>query len=211
MRVCVRMRTCDVMMNRNFKNCAFVTLTYARNASIGQTWLRCTKDTNRYLQRINRKFNCKVEYLRAFESHKDGFPHVHLLIIFPTEFDIRDNGRYLQQSYYMVLKSQWPYGLSDAQSPRSKNNGAIGYILKYLNKSSSSNTLWSKLLPEGISMRPPEVDGLGYPIKPPPGNNVWKYVLIKDKSTLLYTTLKWKRIKLLMWSRDFTEMFKNSQ
>jgi hypothetical protein len=196
------------MTNQRLNNAAFVTLTYERNSSVGNTWKKVSRDTNRYLQRVRRTLG-NIDYLRAFESHKDGYPHVHILILFPVEYNIRNRGKFLHQSYYKRLKDAWPHGLSDAQSPLGKGNHSIGYILKYLNKSSSSNNLWSKLLTE-THTKEPAVNDLGYPLKPPPGENVWKLILIPDQKLLLKSTLKWKRIKLLMWSRHFVETYKKS-
>ena len=189
-----------------FNNCAFVTLTYARSSSIRDAWLNINGHCNRYLQRCRRKLgNC--EYLRAYEQHKDGYPHAHLFLIFRDTKNIRDRGKFLQDRYYRTLKSEWTHGLSDAQSPKYQNHGVIGYILKYMSKSTSSTTLWSKIL-GNYAIQEPKVNDLGYPLKPPPGENVWKYVMIKDSEDLLQCTWSWKRIKLLMWSRGFVTEYK---
>lgn len=196
-----------------FNNAAFVTLTYARDTySPREAWQRINNDFNRYIQRLRRGKRLRyiklgdVEYLRAYESHKDGYPHVHALIL--TKQDIRDRSIYLKEEPRKSFKLAWPHGLTDAQSPKYKNNGAIGYILKYMSKSSSSGNLWKQILTENLTVPSPEVNALGYPLKPPPGENVWKSILIPDQTLLLKCTLKKKRIKLLMWSRHFISEYK---
>ena len=191
-----------------FNRCVFATLTYARDTSRNQTWLRANNDFNRFIQRVKRTYkNQPLEYLRCFEHHRDGYPHTHALLIF--SFNCRDRKHYLVDSLYRVLKSNWIHGNSDFQSPMQKGNSSINYILKYLGKSSSTSNLWSQILTENYHLKEPKVNDLGYPIKPPPGENVWKLILIPNEVTLLQCTLKWKRIKLLMWSRNFIKEYKN--
>lgn len=197
-----------------FNNCAFVTLTYDRNASKGSCWKTINNDFNRYVQRLSRGQRRgavrplgKLEYLRAYESHEDGYPHVHALFILDRDFDIRDRDKFLREEFRKSFRSAWPRGHVDAQSPKRKSYGAIAYILKYLSKSTSSNTLWSRLLSQHKA-RVPKVNDLGYPIVVLPGVNVWKYVLDRDESFLLYSTLKYRRVKLLMWSRGFVNAYK---
>lgn len=190
----------------NFNNAAFVTLTYERTSNKTDTWLRTTTTVNRYIQRLSRLYGT-IHYLRAFEDHKDGYPHVHLLILFEKQGNIRDRGKFLQEKYFRGIKDAWPHGLSDAQSPKYSNRGVLTYITKYLSKSTSINTLWSRILDPSV-LTAPKATELGYPLKPPSGKLVWKFVLIRKEEKLTYSILEMKRIKLLSWSRDFPKMYK---
>lgn len=161
------------------------------------------------MQRVQRNFGT-TEYLRVFEPHKDNFPHIHILLRLRSFRTVKDSGIFLRNEYFSTFKSLWDYGHTDFQCPRYSNFYPIGYILKYLGKSTSTSRLWATILDPSTCQDRVATNELGYPIKPPKGENVWREVLIKDKSYLLYSTLKIKKIKLCTWSRGFTDTFKNS-
>jgi hypothetical protein len=206
-------RTVTRALTKIFNNAVFITLTYDRSSNVSETWQKTTTDFNRYIQRLRRNKILRTlndfEYLRVFEQHQDGYPHIHAVLLFDPTISLRERDKFVYEKYRRPFKSLWTSGLSDCQSPKSKGNGIIGYILKYLGKSTSTVTLWSQIL-GNLTIQEPKVNDLGYPIKPPAGKNVWKYILIPDNHYLLKSTLKWKRIKLLMWSRGFIEKYKNS-
>ncbi len=132
-------------MKTHFIRHLFVTLTYARDRSILQTQQQCSKDYNRYIQKLRRLHHTKIQYLRTIENHKDGYPHFHVLLQFPRA-DIRvENDRYFSKILYSKWKSSWTHGLSDIQVPRRNGVGQISYILKYITKNATSKTIWKKL------------------------------------------------------------------
>lgn len=193
-------------MNRNLNaNDVFTTLTYSRNQSPRDTWLRVNSDTNRFLQRVSRKIG-DVEYLRVFEHHKDNYPHIHIHLRFRPEKVIRERDIYLYDVYFRRLKQAWVHGLSDHQCPKYSHHFPVAYILKYLGKSTSSSRLWAQILNGKIE---PQVNDLGYPIKAQAGKNIWKLISvpIPRECNLLRSRFKWKRIKLMSYSRGYIATF----
>lgn len=186
----------------------FATLTYGRNQSRRDTWIRTTNDSNRFIQRVQRKVG-NLEYLRVLESHKDGYPHIHLHLRFRSGNRLRQNGKFIINHKFNQLKRQWTHGLTDFQCPRERTssiNFPLGYVLKYIGKSTSTNTLWSRILNPTFKPTPPS-DNNSYPLRPSKGQNIWHYVTMPENQTLLYSTFKLKRIKLLSYSRNYPNTF----
>ena len=127
----------------------FNTLTYARtDLSAEQTWLRSSKDFNRYIQRLRRLHNCPIHYVRTLENHQDGYCHIHTLLQFPDARIKVENQRYFDRTLYLRWKVAWRHGLSDYQVPRSTSSKSLSYILKYITKSASTKTIWKKIFKE---------------------------------------------------------------
>ena len=121
----------------------FATYTYERNNTIPESWERVSKDFNRYIQNVRRLHTHKVQYLRAVEVHKDGYPHLHAVLRFRSPLRV-NNSRYFDSKLYSKWKSLWRGGLSDFQPPRSKRHPIL-YIIKYASKESHTvKTLWKK-------------------------------------------------------------------
>ena len=140
-------------------NAVFSTLTVSRTKNQRESWLSISSLSNRYVQRIRRKVDL-LEYLQAFEQHQDGYPHVHLLLLFNNYHYAKTNSRWLPTELFTRLKSSWLHGLSDHQQPITNSNyGALSYILKYVTKS-SSNGLWKNLLPLNTDVPSPETNEL---------------------------------------------------
>ena len=74
-----------------------------------------------------------------------------------------------------------------------------------------ANRLWKNILtPDPNYVKP--TNELGYPIKPPAGQNVWKYLSDNTaEQTLISCPLRWKRLKLITWSRGYVNTFKTQQ
>lgn len=123
----------------------FATLTYDRVLSSECTWQRTSKDFNRFIQKL-RRLHCdtQIAYLRTIESHKDGYPHIHVLLQHPSAVIRVSNSKYFDRTLYQKWKGLWSHGLSDFQAPRRKED-SIKYILKYITKSSTTKTIWKKL------------------------------------------------------------------
>ncbi len=184
----------------------FTTLTFARDTSIRDTWLRVNETTNRFTQRVRRTIDY-CEYLKTYEVHQDGYPHVHVLFLFRNLQYPSDNSRWLPADVFTKLKSAWTHGLSDHQSPtRSSGYSPLKYILKYVSKTSSSSHLWGLLLGNSTTISQPQENSLGYPIHPPK-YAAYHTLLVPHEQKLLVTTLKTKRIKLISWSRGFVPLY----
>ena len=187
-------------------NAIFVTLTYPRDESVSSCWLRATSDWNRFVQRTTRAFG-NVSYLRVFEAHDDGYPHVHALLLIEHIRNFQERSQFLYDDIFFKFKSLWIIGNSDFQSPKIQSKNTIRYIVKYVGKSTSAARLWSNILTPTITQSP-TLDADGYPIRHIRGTNIWKSILVLDQRYLLYSTLKIKKIKLMSWSRNFIERFK---
>ena len=64
----------------------FVTLTYSRDDRLDVVWEEVDSDYNRWITGVRRLFG-KIEVVRAWEGHSDGYPHIHCVLLFEeTEF-----------------------------------------------------------------------------------------------------------------------------
>lgn len=80
-----------------------------------------SKELTKYFKRL-RKAGYKFRYVAVAESHKDGYPHIHLLIHEgPTPVPKR------------VLQDEWPYGFTNFKLVENAN-AATAYVTKYLTK-----------------------------------------------------------------------------
>lgn len=80
-----------VEQKRGFKttNLIHCSNTYAWRS--WETFMRISEDTNLFLSNLRKQYG-KIEYLRVYETQKDGTAHVHLLILFlEHDFKIRKN------------------------------------------------------------------------------------------------------------------------
>jgi hypothetical protein len=92
-----------------------------------------------------RRYHMQLDYLRVIESHKDGYPHVHILFQFPDARIRVENARYFDKKLYARWKGYWRYGHSDYQKPRGRGLAAISYVMKYLLKNQTQKTVWKKV------------------------------------------------------------------
>lgn len=171
-------------------NYVFATYTYSRDIPIHNAWSATSKDFNRYVQNIRRLHNAPVQYLRSIEAHKDGYPHLHAVIRFPSPITV-NNTKYFDRELYKKWKSLWPSGLSDYQVPLSRRHPIL-YIVKYVTKGSTLKTLWKKYYAL-------------YAAKPLKKEKETSSANIVDLSvpTPLTITCKKYKIKQLSWSRLF--------
>jgi len=145
---------------RHKTRCLFVTLTYRRFLNPDSFWggrwtIKLSKSGNsyiahekrclcvsccynRFITRLRRKYG-NVSAIRVWESHKDGVPHVHVVLLFEDhEFEtFFHNGVWRVQGKH-ELERYWEFkgqglGFIDVEAI-SNTKGAIRYITKYLNK-----------------------------------------------------------------------------
>lgn len=190
----------------------FATLTYPRNESKRDLWLRSTEDANRFIQKLVRdNAHSYLEYFRAIEPHKDGYPHIHFHIRFGTDFKIRDRHIYLYdyiRDNLIKRAHEIGFGVVDFQCPKFHGAGTLGYVTKYIGKSTSVSRLWQLILnPTFATLDLPSSDG--YLEKRPAGTNIWKLISVPILFSLERSEFKWKRIKLASWSRGYANTFKH--
>jgi len=109
----------------------FITLTYARDSDLKTVWKSVGKDFNRWKSGIVRKYG-KFDFIRTWEAHKDGYPHIHIVLIFKdakfSVFRYKNRWRIKEKSQF-----EWSWGWVDVQAVESEKEG-IKYITKYLRK-----------------------------------------------------------------------------
>jgi hypothetical protein len=106
---------------------------------LGSAWRSVGVDFNRYLSALRKQFG-KLSVVRCWESHLDGFPHVHALILFKdwsfkgfSHVNLKGKLSYRVYSVNSV-KGCWDHGHSDVLAMSSTQAG-FGYVGKYLRKS----------------------------------------------------------------------------
>ena len=137
---------CDIARGHQFlsgrtgeSNFLFVTLTYDKNrCSEDYAWRNVGKELNLFFSKLKQEYG-KFYVLRCFESFKAGYPHVHLLIGFETasfrvKRHIHRDGKPHYRLRNSALKKISGYWHSYIQAEGVKSLGAVGYILKYIQK-----------------------------------------------------------------------------
>jgi len=120
-------------------NCLFVTLTYdTKLKSLDEAWKQIGIEYNRFVSGIKRKFgNCAI--IRAFESFKNGYPHIHAIILFDDyQFDVFEywNKAGTKSSFRIKQKSKFDIHWHSHVDITAVHTikGAVGYLTKYLKK-----------------------------------------------------------------------------
>jgi len=123
-------------------NALFVTLTYDRsNLSIGESWdERVSSDFHRFYARLRKKYG-RIAIMRVISAHRDGYPHVHLLIFFAdkrwlvkSHEDMDDTVSWRLDDYDTKQKEfgdVWGHGYVDVIGVINPN-WAINYIMGYI-------------------------------------------------------------------------------
>ena len=112
----------------------FVTLTYdPKGKTIGEAWEDVGADWNRFITRA-RKVYGGIQVARVWESMKNGYPHIHAIMLFDTkEFTaFHHNDAWRIQGKHDVAE-MWNHGFSDVEA-LSSTKGGFHYIAKYLGK-----------------------------------------------------------------------------
>ena len=86
-------------------------------------WKSVGPDVTRYLKRVRKEASMAFRYCAIVEPHKDGFPHVHMLI---HELDGELRKR--------TLDGQWRVGFSQWRLVDTGQVSAAWYVAKYLAK-----------------------------------------------------------------------------
>lgn len=116
----------------------FVTLTYEER-KLEEKWHDIGKDFNRFLSGIRREFG-EAEFLRVWESHESGMPHVHVVFRLPKDLPCMAlTGRSGRRTWRVIgedrnrIRRHWKHGFSDVKSIAS-TDGMCSYVMKYLEK-----------------------------------------------------------------------------
>lgn len=115
----------------------FVTLTYKRDERLDVVWEEVGRDYNRWITGLRRRFG-KIDVLRAWEAHGDGYPHIHCVLLFEeTEFEtFLYNGKWRINRRDDISRN-WNFGFIDVLALSSMRAG-VSYVVKYLTKVHSS-------------------------------------------------------------------------
>lgn len=117
-------------------NVVFITLTYNPSlCTIGEASKRIGGDWHRFIECLKRKYG-KIEYFRVLEYHKNGFPHLHVLLFF-EDFVFscfRYNGK-IRIVRKREIEKYW-HSFIDVVGVVDDNGlkNSVGYLLKYVLK-----------------------------------------------------------------------------
>lgn len=119
-------------------NILFITLTYdTKMCSQYEAWTNIGIEWNRYLSLIVRKHG-KISFVRSWEAFKNGYPHIHVVIIFKEkkfnvfEFVNSQNKTTFRIQEKKELECNW-HSYVDVIAVSSLG-GALRYLTKYLRK-----------------------------------------------------------------------------
>lgn len=122
-------------------NVLFMTFSYNRKRkSESRAWDDVGKEFDECTRKIRDRFG-KISVLRAWESYKSGYPHVHAVVIFhEAQFDVFEHANSENKTTYRIqqkdeFESMWHGGESFVDIMAvSSLGGAVRYITKYLRK-----------------------------------------------------------------------------
>lgn len=124
-------------------SCLLVTLTFGRSIDLVVAWVSLGPFLNGYLSYLRRRYG-KIAVLRCWESHVDGYPHIHVLILFKDwsfkgfSYRSKKKATYGKLMYAVDSKDSiargWSYGHVKVLAVSSVHSG-FSYVGKYLRKS----------------------------------------------------------------------------
>jgi hypothetical protein len=126
----------------------FITVTLKRSYPIGLAWRKIIKSyARRVLKTIEKIENNKIiYYIGVLEAHRDGYPHLHLLVVFKKPMKVFK----WKNVYRFENKRLWDQALGSDKSNfidvfALRNHREIrSYLLKYLSKSLAENIVMNK-------------------------------------------------------------------
>jgi len=119
-------------------NVLFLTLTFdTKLCTEGTAWDRIGADWNRYLAYLEKKYG-KVSFVRAWEGFKNGYPHIHAVVVFEEHnFEVFEHWDSENKSTYRVKEKGGVKGTYHSYVDVVAVNsigGALRYLTKYLRK-----------------------------------------------------------------------------
>lgn len=124
---------CRIEPAKARSNTLFITLTVDRSFDLESAWSSLGVWFNRFRNAMKARYG-PFEYVRVFQAHKDGYPHIHLIAIF------RDAtfGTFLDRGTVRVqekrdIEASWPFGFMDVEVPASVT-ATRTHILRYVER-----------------------------------------------------------------------------
>jgi hypothetical protein len=120
--------------------CVYATFTYGRELGLENCWIAVGEDFNREVSYLRRRYG-KVKVARFFESHEDGFPHIHAIFLFEEHsfwgfrYVNKKNNLAYGLDDFGGFKKGWSGGFVNAQLCNSVKGG-FRYLKKYVGKAS---------------------------------------------------------------------------
>jgi hypothetical protein len=126
----------------------FITVTLKRSYPIGLAWRKIIKSyARRVMKTIEKVENNKIIfYIGVLEAHRDGYPHIHLLVVFKKPLKVFK----WKNMYRFENKRLWDQALGSNKENfidvfALRNHREIrSYLLKYLSKSLAENIVMNK-------------------------------------------------------------------
>ena len=129
----------------------FISLTYDQSRiSWREAWQSVSHDINLFRAKVRQEFKSQISSIRCFESQKNGYPHIHLLIFFKDykfRVHFKDSSKKGKKGKWRIdykimkrLASFWGFGFKDVSGVYNSTK-AFRYIGKYLFKTLAS---WGK-------------------------------------------------------------------
>ena len=111
----------------------FIMLTYKRDDRLDVVWEEIGSDYNRWITGLRRKYG-KIEVVRTWEAHGDGYPHIHCVLLFEEiEFEtFLYNGKWRINRKDDISRN-WHFGFVDVLALSSIRAG-VNYMVEYLTK-----------------------------------------------------------------------------
>lgn len=133
----------DPLFNRKVTPMLYTTLEWNSNEyTISEAWRNVGSKFNNFLSKIKQKYG-KIEFLRVWQTHESGYPHIHMLIYFKEkEFEVFDHtskkGKKTFRLSYQgedlkFLKNCWGCGFSDYIGVDDTKEG-LKDLLKYITR-----------------------------------------------------------------------------
>jgi len=119
-------------------NCLLVTFTYdTKLKNKINAWYDVSLEYNRAITRLRQKFG-KISVLRVWESSRNGYPHIHVILLFDDKrFNVFEHWTTNNKSTYRIQEkaefSKVWHSNVDVLAVDSVR-GAVGYLIKYLKK-----------------------------------------------------------------------------
>jgi len=131
---------CFEYKDRNKKhktNIVYITTTLERTVSLVESWEDIGVLFNKFISSLRKKYG-KIYAIRVWESHKDGYPHIHVILIFEehefTAIWYRGKKKTCWRiQEYREIQKHWNYGWSDIRAIDSFHGG-VKYLKKHITK-----------------------------------------------------------------------------
>lgn len=128
-------------MSKEFSRVVMVTLTLRRDVSLVDAWLNIGRYFNNFYTKVTnwckRNYSRKPIQFRSWEVHRDGYPHIHCMMVLPFEFGVKRKRSkkggvrvYVEETLRDKLKSFWTLGWIDVVGVINFSD-AFNYIAKY--------------------------------------------------------------------------------